>query len=374
MLLLGGLVVWFKIKERGISVFNSSKNIHVSSFLRQEQKVNPTLNLVDPEFNIFGEVPGVKLRNGSLVITLDRSDEQLPSYLPLIKKKDLFILALYMRLLNINFFTNQIIGEVYYKNYTKPKVLRWEHQKTRQIVNNVVTEVKVLIKKIRPASQKYFPALFFRCAECEFFRNGCQKRTQLKFQRVKQNREEDIVELHRNFLQIKSKIEKTSWEHWKNDIQDFARFISSSPTMQKVINKIYRHKRNYDIEEAIETSAIHGTGLYNEYMITRRSRKEEITFSYQLLMYLSIKANKKTMAKFFGSDDVRDQKVREFFDKVFRNLYFEINNYLVSLIPENVAQNNYITFNNSMINLANDEGLINASMNIGVEQDEEDDD
>lgn len=288
--------LYFRYRKNRHSVSPGNDDVHL--LLEKELKSNPQLILLDPpsspysnKTNVFGEIPNIKRENGRFVVTIDRSDFTLPRYAQFAPHRDLIELIFYMYLIHTNFFTTNITGIVQYHNDTRK--IEWSDNNLKKgksyIDKNKIKKSLAKIGKINEAIKKYsshqnIKPHFGRCAQCPLLKQGCRYASRYHKLQIPKNFNEDTEKTYLKFKNIYSQLERTTWHHWKDQIQTFVRFIHLSPTIKKHIMDQVSESKIYDIDAMIDTAIFNQNELYNGHFF---SNIENRSFSYQLLLYLS---------------------------------------------------------------------------------------
>lgn len=348
------------------------KQLHPARLVREEKKVNPRLLLADVSSNnqnIYCESINVRWETQSLVVTLDRSDTSLPSYLPNAFYSDLCILVFQMFLVRAHFFTDNIKGKIKYKNYEKEIYWKKNSGKTLDsITKRLLNDVTKIVEIISSGKKKQVKPFPFRCGQCELASRGCTKMQSYPKLDTTNLSEENIEQTYLLFAQAKNNLYRTSWIHWQKDAEILVKIIYSSPHIQQDISKYCKKDQLYDIEEMIRTAALYKRELFNRFML----KKDELTFAYQFLLYLStakVEAIKKLVPAYGVTEryDTRtslDILINNCVHKILRNFLEKLDQYLQSLLPsEQLIQiHPYIHIERSQINLSKDHSVIHAKM------------
>lgn len=382
-IVLGGMLVWLLYwlisHWKQWTVKYLKRQLDPYTILKKEKKINPQLILYDFSNSprIFGELNVIYQENHFHII-LNRSNSDLPSFLRLAKKSDLIELASCMKIFHTHFFTNKIVGQIRYQNETK--TIKWINRKNEQTekIKTLLSEIDVISNLIQGGHKKTKP-LPYRCEVCKFASECTSFKTYPQF---RPTGSEHVEKTYERFLQAASQLLSTSKKHWQNDAKELFKIISSSSTIQEIIKKHCTSERFFDIEENIFTATFHKMRLFN----TLLSLTDELTFSYKLLQYIAEKGKsfkQSTMERLsrsygltkgydFKTDS--DTTVRRFFNSVFGRLISVIDIDLQKYIPPDTAKQIQFNLNHSQLNIANDNSIINAVMEVDYDDNIDDED
>lgn len=375
---LGGLCLWFiwwlyrhwkpwmvKYLQRQLDPF---------SMLGKEKKVNPSLILYDFSNSpiLFSKL-NVIYQNNKFHIILDRSDCKLPNYLRLAKKSDLIELITCMKIFHTHFFTNQIAGTIKYQN--GDKTILWVNKKNKRTekIHTLLPEIQSIANTLQGGVRKNTKPLPYRCSLCPLAAECPSFQTYSAAKPVANEKPEETYE---RFVQSASNLlSKTSRKHWQDDAKELFKLMQSSSLIQKSIHKLCTSKYFFDFEELIETAAFHKKRLFN----TALSKKDELTFAYQLLQYIAYKgksfklgtmdqlAGAYGVTKWYDNRTNRDQTIKIFFNTVLGRFLETLETELQSYIPKEKMDQIIFNLHKSQLNLANDKGLIRAVMNVNAD-------
>lgn len=365
------------------------KRLHPLYLLNEERKVNPKLTLIDFEqksLKIYSDLSQhIKYEKGNIVITIDHSDQPLPSYEPYIRYPDMIKLAVLMHLVHLHFFTDKIIGMVKYKNKT-PKSIKWldtqPKEKKKNAINpklkTVLSKTRNFAERLQRSSERTPPVFPFRCVHCKL-KNSCEKVSVFPSLVTKTKKKEAIEKTFKDFQQAKDTLLSTYWEHWRHDVKKLVDIIHDSPTIKQHIDNNLTDEM-FDIEEMVLSSALNQKGLYNSYIETKKP-KTRFTLAYQLLFYLAKNPKRTDMKMLLGSygwtdnydrKTSSDEKIKNFFNKTCQHFLQSIETHLSKQLP-NKTINQFHNRGGQMI-ITNDKSRVKATMTIYKEPENEDDD
>lgn len=344
----------------------------------EEKKINPDLQLIDPELQVYGAIPDVKLDKGKIVVRLDRSHKTLPSFFLHSFKSDILFLAIYLHMLKVNFFIpeKKLVGEIHYKN--RKKNLRIYYGKQSKFLEK---EVKKFIKNNQIKTLDVFTGSPFRCIQCTY-QQDCTKSQIYPRLKTKSSKDENVEQSYQDFVKNASKLLNTNWGHWKDDVRNLMQSLRKSTLIQKKLSQINRNSEKYDMKEIVESAIFHNRRLANTYLA---STKKELAFCYQLLLYLEKNGTLKEMKPLINAyglyqgQDTKtslDIKIARFFQVTLRNFIESIDEYLVTHVPDDKITHIQNTFKNfgGQMNIGFDESTIHAEMNVLEEEDEDEED
>lgn len=196
----------------------------------------------------------------------------------------------------------------------------------------------------------------------------------------KTEKEENAEETYSSFIRTVKNLQNTTWTHWEQAVKELMKVIETSSIIQNAINKHAQSEYSFDIKKEIKTAVLHRKELFNRNITSNKSK--EITFAYQLLLYLSKNRTVQLMKKLIGSygkteeyDDKThpDEKIRNFFNNgAITNFIKMIDVHCETLIPKESREKILYNINNFNIN-GNNYGDIYQAENMLIDRDKEDD-
>ncbi|WP_044640634.1 hypothetical protein [Risungbinella massiliensis] len=349
------------------------RKLSFSQIKAEEIKDNDTLLLADVSYQkpLYGEISQIKLENGSIVFTLARTEEKQspPSYQPNSRYSDLIVLSAYLYLIKLHFPRHKVLGKIDYGKNTSSNIHSYEYGSSKMVKAEKIM-FKLLDEINNGKTNRVIPVFPFRCPTCPLY-TQCDKKMIYPIRQLKGTKEEDPKYLLEEYLRLYTKLLKSSWSTWKGNLKEYNQFLHSHKKTRTVLEKILNKKTLYDMQHLVQTGVFHERDLYNSYM----SKKELPNFQYQLMLYLD--ANRiltpiKELMKAYGLTQFYDHKsnhdilIHNFLEKELYMIHSLIKKELSLDLPvETVKQivNNY-TVEHGQINIANDQGKIEAKINL----------
>lgn len=345
------------------------KKLDPQILLREEQVQNPGLNLVGHHQlpSVYAQFPKIIVdADGLLTIHLDRQSVKSPTYLGEAYFRDIMLVTGYLSILIDNFFVTDAKGVIHYENTTK--TYKWSDPRiSKKCIDELQKKILPYIGKGSRKSVNPHPS---RCHYCEIA-TTCENKRELPWYLYKSKMKQEEVEIvYRDFKREVQTLYMTNMTRFEHHLARLLKIITSSKWIYDPLYKHCKKKKVYDVEEVVRSAILHKKKLFNRWL----PPSEDITFGFQLLMYLSQKgkvSQVKQLLKGYGKEH-EDQMIVKFIIRNLHELIRFIDLHLESLIPKAIAQTiqNEFNIHHSMVNVANDNATINANMHLDSDIDD----